>query len=206
MLLELSAKLLGRLSGREPHGVEAVLRGRLLGPGGAGARLRLGRNVQFVGPSSRFTIGANVSLSGNTYLNANGPQGSIAIGERTHVDQFCVLYGQGGLRIGARCAIASGVVVYTQSNQYESAPELDVIEQPVVYAPVRMGDDVWIGAGAVILPGVSVGDHAVIGAGAVVRSDVPPWAVVAGVPARFVRDRRHRTASSGPSPTPEPAR
>lgn len=203
MLLSLSAKLLGRLSGREPHGVEAVLRGHLLGPSGAGARLRLGRNVQFVGPSSHFALGAGVSLSGNNYLNANGTQGSIAIGERTHVDQFCVLYGQGGLRIGARCAIASGVIVYTQSNQYESAPEVDVIEQPVVYAPVRIGDDVWIGAGAVILPGVCVGDHAVIGAGAVVRSDVPAWSVVAGVPARFVRDRRHRATSTEPSPAPE---
>jgi acetyltransferase-like isoleucine patch superfamily enzyme len=62
----------------------------------------------------------------------------------------------------------------------------------VVYAPVRIGDDVWIGARAVILPGVTVGDHAVIGAGAVVREDVPAWAIVAGVPAKVIRDRRQR--------------
>ena len=174
------------------------MRGRLLAPRGAGPRFRLGRNVELVGPAARFRFGADVSLQGNAYLNANGPSGSIAIGDRTHVDQFCVLYGQGGLRIGARCAIASGVIIYTQSNQYESAPEADVIDQPVVHAPVHIGDDVWIGAGAVILPGTRVGDHAVIGAGAVVRSNVPEWSVVAGVPARVLRDRRDRLRSNEP--------
>jgi acetyltransferase-like isoleucine patch superfamily enzyme len=178
-----------RATGREPSGVEARLRGLGARVAERGAGLRVGRNVQIVGPEN-VRLGREVSLHGNAYLNAAGPRGSLTIGDRTHVDQFCVLYGQGGLRIGRGCAIAAGVVIYSQSNQIGDDPEAPIVDQPVLYAPVGVGDDVWIGARAVILPGVTVGDHAVIGAGAVVRKDVPAWAVVAGVPARVIRDRR----------------
>lgn len=56
--------------------------------------------------------------------------------------------------------------------------------------PVVVGDDVWLGTRAILMPGVHIGDHAVVGAGAVVTADVPDYAVVAGVPARVLRDRR----------------
>jgi acetyltransferase-like isoleucine patch superfamily enzyme len=197
VLLGLGSGILGRLTGLDPHGVEAKLRGKLWGLLRDAPELRVGRGVELVGPVERFRFGRGISLHGHSYFNANGRHGSIELGDRTHVDQFCVLYGQGGLRIGARCAIASGVIVYTQSNQYEAAPEANILDQPVRYAPVHIGDDVWIGAGAIILPGVTIGDHAVIGAGAVVRADVAPWSVVAGVPARRLRDRREPADPGG---------
>jgi acetyltransferase-like isoleucine patch superfamily enzyme len=187
-VLPLLGRAIARATGREATGVEARLRG-LLARVAHGPNLRVGRNVQLVGPE-KIRLGRDVSLLGNAYVNATGARGSVAIGDRTHVDQFCVLYGQGGLSIGNGCAIASGVIVYSQTNQVGQDAEAPVLDQPVVYAPVHIGDDVWIGARAVILPGVTVGDHAVIGAGAVVRADVPAWAIVAGVPARVIRDRR----------------
>jgi len=189
--LTILAELLARTTSREPSGVEARLRGLFVRARAAGGRTRLGRNVQIVGPEN-VSLGREVTFFGNTYVNAARRGGYVRIGDRTHIDQFCVLYGQGGLSIGSRCAIASGVIIYSQTNQYALDPERDIIDQPVVYAPVSIGSDVWIGARAVILPGVTVGDHAVIGAGSVVRSDVPPWAVVAGVPARILGDRRRR--------------
>jgi acetyltransferase-like isoleucine patch superfamily enzyme len=64
-----------------------------------------------------------------------------------------------------------------------------VIDQPVRFAPVKIGDDVWIGARAVILPGVTIGSRCVVAAGAVVKSDVPDGTIVAGVPARPVGTR-----------------
>lgn len=187
-MLPLLGRAIARATGREATGVESRLRG-LVTRVAHGENLRVGRNVQLVGPEN-IRLGRDVSLLGNAYVNATGARGRIEIGDRTHVDQFCVLYGQGGLSIGRGCAIASGVIVYSQTNQVGTDAEAPVLDQPVVYAPVRIGDDVWIGARAVILPGVTVGDHAVLGAGAVVRADVPAWAIVAGVPARVIRDRR----------------
>ena len=68
-------------------------------------------------------------------------------------------------------------------------------QQVSVYKEVAIGDDVWIGAGAIILPGVKVGDHAVIGAGALVREDVSAWAIVGGLPAKVLGDRRPKLHS-----------
>ena len=146
--------------------------------------------MDFIGDASRLAIGDDVSFHGNAYVNWTGPKGRISIGARSHIDQFCVLYGQGGITIGSRCAIASAVVIYSQTNQYEGAPLTSVIDQPVRYAAVTIGDDVWIGAAAVVLPGVTIDDHAVVAAGAVVREDVAAWSIVGGVPARVLGDRR----------------
>jgi acetyltransferase-like isoleucine patch superfamily enzyme len=190
-MISFVARTIAAATGREASGVEAALRGRLPRQMQVGKDFRLGPNVSFIAPRA-IRLGNHVTLYGNTLLNAYGSKGSISIGDETHLDHFCVLYGQGGLRIGNRCAIASGATIYSQSNRYDADPEADIIDQPVRYARVSIGSDVWIGARAVILPGTSVGDHAVIAAGAVVRSDVAPWQVVGGVPAVVIGDRRER--------------
>jgi acetyltransferase-like isoleucine patch superfamily enzyme len=68
-------------------------------------------------------------------------------------------------------------------------------EQGVSTRPVVIGDDVWIGANAVILPGVTIGSHAVIAAGAVVTKDVPSQTVVGGVPARVIKEIKNNETS-----------
>lgn len=175
----------GGLLGFSRIGVEFYLRGLTYRKLSKGKKVYVGRYVVFLG-RSKIQLGENVSLYGFDYLNAEGDQGSIIIGEKSHIDQFCVLYGQGGLEIGRFCAIASGVKIYSQSNQYKYNPNQRIIEQPVVYKKVTIGDDVWIGANAVILPGVRIGNSSIIGAGAVVRRDVPPYAIVAGIPAEVI--------------------
>ncbi len=166
---------------KDREGMELVLRGRVLG-GGAG--WRVGRRVQFIGPARRFGFGAGVILYGNTVLNANGSHGRIHIGSHTHVDHFCVLYGQGGLEIGEDVAMAAGVLVYTQSNADSEGGDTPVARQPVRYAPVVIGDACWLGAGVRVLPGIILGRKVHVGAGAVVIRDVPDQTVVAGVPAK----------------------
>lgn len=191
-MLSVLSRALARATGREPTGVELVLRGLITTSLGArGRHVRIGRNVTIICPEN-VRLGSNVTLYGNTALNAGGPTGSIRIGDETHLDHFCFVSGLGGITIGRKCAIAAGVFIYSQTNQFSVDPEVPVIEQPVRYAPVSIGDDVLIGARSIILPGITVGDHAVIGAGAVVRGDVPPWAIVAGVPGVVIGDRRQR--------------
>src|SRR5689334_10794815 len=110
------AKLAGVL-GNCPTGAEQALRGMTYNKLAKGCRLHIGRCVLFVG-RRQIVLGSDVVLYGFDYLNAEGSGGSISIGDGTRIDQFCVLYGQGGLEIGAWCAIAAGVKIYSQSNQY----------------------------------------------------------------------------------------
>lgn len=176
--------------GRDREAVERRLRGWLLG-GAAG--WRIGRGVRFVGPAGRFRLGPGVTLYGETRLDANAPEGRVEIGAGTHVDVGCVLYGQGGLTLGARCAVAAGVIVYSQSNQDARGDGTPVALQPVRYAAVAIADGCWLGAGVRVLPGVTIGPGAQVGAGAVVTRDLEPGVVAVGVPARPLAARPRRT-------------
>lgn len=111
-----------------------------------------------------------------------GRQG-ITIGRRTIVNQQCCLDGRGWLAIGDYVSISPGVWILTDSHDMGDPMFREVL------APVKIGDHVWIGSRALILPGVTVGEGAVVAAGAVVTRDVEPYAVVAGVPARPIGTR-----------------
>ncbi len=114
----------------------------------------------------------------------------IDYGQYTHVgaDTFlnydCVLLDVVEVRIGERCQLGPRVQILTATHPLDPAQRAGGWEAG---RPVRIGDDVWIGAGAIILPGVSIGNDSVVGAGSVVTHDVPPAVVVAGNPARVLR-------------------
>ncbi len=180
------------LVGLSMTGAELYLRGLTYRRLSNNGKIYIGRHVVFAG-RNKIELGENVSLYGFDYLNAEGERGYIRIGERSHVDQFCVLYGQGGLEIGRFCAIASGVKIYSQSNQYKHSKNERIIDQPVVFKKVILGDDVWVGANAAILPGVQIEEGAIVGAGAVVTRNVSSYSIVAGVPAKIIGWRKPRT-------------
>ncbi len=108
---------------------------------------------------------------------------NIEAGDEVFVNLGTFLDAKGGLRIGDRCGFAEHVRVFTHGHG-----EADHAER--TYAPVVIGNDVKIGAGATILPGVTIGEEAMVAAGAVVSHDVPAGMVAAGIPARAVRERR----------------
>jgi len=87
-------------------------------------------------------------------------------------------------------------VVIRASNHGAERIDVPMWDQGHTGGRIVIGDDVWIGANAVIVPNVTIGSHVVIAAGAVVTRDVPDYAVVAGVPARVIADRRQRAGGA----------
>ena len=109
--------------------------------------------------------------------------GNISLGERTVVNPNCVLDGRHPLRVSHDVDIGPHTHIWT----LEHDPNDD--GHATAGAPVQIEDHVWIAARATILPGVTLGRGAVVAAGAVVTKDVPPMAIVAGVPARVIGTR-----------------
>lgn len=135
-----------------------------------GKSLKIWPRNEFVNMKN-LKLGHGVELySGGHYICSGS--GFIIIGKNSHVGRNTVLSGNGGISVGSNCAISSNVCIYSVSNDFV-IPHLKVSEQ-VVKKQVKIGDDVLIGAGAIILPGVTIGNHAVIAAGAVVNRDVKP--------------------------------
>ena len=98
------------------------------------------------------------------------------------INQESVIDCSNEIFIGENCAISHRVMIRDSNNHKLNRPGY------VVSAPIRIGNNVWIGMGAMILSGVTIGDGAVVAAGAVVNKDVPPKTLVAGVPAKVVRE------------------
>lgn len=173
---------------RSRGAAERRLRGLCLAGRFRTTGLRIDPGVSFEVPS-RVRLGKDVTLYGGSHF-VTGRDGRLSIGDHTHIGRMAMVSALGGVSIGRRCAIASGFTVYSNTNSIDADPAADVLDNPVTLAPVTIGNDVWCGANVTILPGVSVGSHAVLGAGSVVTRDVPEWSVMAGVPARRIRDRR----------------
>ena len=169
------------------HVAESYVRGMLFAPRVGAARLCMARNVQLQ-RTRLIAIGERVALHYGCCLVA-GRMGGVRIGSRSHIGNGSYLCGLGGIRIGEACAISSSVQIFSVTNQYREQPQKYVIDNPVEYREVVIGDDVWIGSAAVILPGVKIEDHAIVGAGSVVTRDVGFGEIVAGVPARLIGNR-----------------
>ena len=108
---------------------------------------------------------------------------NIELGERVFFNFNCIVLDVCRVRIGSFCQFASGVQILTPLHPMGAAER-----RKLEYGkPVTIGDDVWVGAGALILPGVTVGARAVIGAGSVVTRDVPEGVFAAGNPCRVIR-------------------
>lgn len=110
---------------------------------------------------------------------------NIHVGDRFFANFGCVILDVCEVRIGKNCLLAPGVHIYTAAHPLDPALRNASLESG---RPVRIGDNVWIGGQAIILPGVTLGDNAVVAAGSVVTRDVPADAVVMGNPAVVRKD------------------
>ena len=137
-----------------------------------------------------IVIGENTFVMHHAELHVynfrNLPHAGIKIGRDSLIGEFNVLRGQGGIEIGDR-VYTSPFVQLAAVDHVFSDPARPFVEQGITAQGIRVEDDVWIGAGAIITDGVCIGQGSVVAAGAVVTHDVPPHTVVAGVPARIVK-------------------
>lgn len=109
----------------------------------------------------------------------------IEVGDQVSIAAFVHIWGYGGVKIGSRVMIASHCAISTITHDHTKKE----MHKTIVSKPVVIEDDVWIGAHAVIMPGVTIKKGAVVGAGSVVVNDVEENAIVVGVPARVVKIR-----------------
>lgn len=116
---------------------------------------------------------------------------NLEIGDYTAIGESARLYCLGTVKIGARATVSQYAHLCAGTHDYES-PSMDLQK-----LPITIGDDVWVCADAFIGPNVTVGNGAVVGARTVVTKDVAPWTVVAGNPARKIKDRVLRAKSDG---------
>jgi acetyltransferase-like isoleucine patch superfamily enzyme len=106
----------------------------------------------------------------------------VSIGKNTHVGQSVHIGGGGKVIIGQWCQIANNVIIATANHNMNGSLYYDNVS----YKDVVIGNNVWIAANCIILPGVTIGDNSVISAGAVVTKDVGPNSIAGGLPARFI--------------------
>ena len=129
-----------------------------------------------------------------TGLRRSAPR--LIIGAGTYINRFTMFDASEMIEVGQNCLI--GPLCYITDHDHGTLPGAAMVGQPLVGSPVRIGDNVWIGAGAIIIKGVTIGNGAVIGAGAVVTHDVQAHGKVAGVPARLIGSRSDKEHAREP--------
>lgn len=181
---------------------------KLLGSCGRG--VAFGRNVVLRHPH-KVHIGNGVFIDDNVLLDAKGSgnrgifiadgvfvgrnsilsckDGDIEIGAHTNIGFNCEIFSAGRVALGSRIFLAAYCYLVGGTHRFDRT-DIPIMDQERTARGIAVGDNCWLGAGAVVDDGVTIGRDAVVGAGAVVTRDVPDYAIVGGVPARQIRDRR----------------
>ena len=110
---------------------------------------------------------------------------NITVGDNASLGAFVQMWGEGGIQIGNRVMIGSHTAITSLTHDYRA----ECMQKTLLRRRVVIGDDVWIGAHCVVMPGITVGKGAVVGAGSIVTKDVEPYSIVVGDPARLLKYR-----------------
>jgi len=154
---------------------------------------KIGENVIFekdvkVWHPENIEIGSNVYIGHNSHIKGYH-NNTLKIGDFSWIGQQCFLHAGGGIEIGKHVGIGPAVKILTLQHINLEDTKIPIIEHKQEYKKVIIEDDVDIGVGAIILPGIKIGKGSVIGAGSVVTKDVEPYSIMVGNPARLLRKR-----------------
>jgi acetyltransferase-like isoleucine patch superfamily enzyme len=136
----------------------------------------------------------NINLMNNSIIKSGvhlcpcNKDSKISIGENTTIGFNTFIYSSKKITIGNDCLIAPFVYIVDSKHQFKL--NIKINTQDNIEEPIIIGDDVWIGAHSIILPGVKIANGAVIAAGSVVNKDIPANAIYGGVPAKFLKNRK----------------
>ena len=134
-------------------------------------------------PYRKFSLGDYSVVE--SFSCINNAVGDVIIGDHTRIGLHNTIIGP--VTIGHHVNLAQCITVTALNHNFEDKIQR-IDAQGVSIKSIVIGDDIWIGANAVVLPGVSIGNHSVVAAGAVVTKDVPPHSLVAGVPAKIIKE------------------
>jgi acetyltransferase-like isoleucine patch superfamily enzyme len=151
-------------------------------------------NYDHVGPRRLADIGPGVRMSPNVSLR-NGVR--IKIGAYSHIGSRCSIWAGdsvGKITLGRHALL--GPEVFITASNYQIKPGTPVMDQPKLERDVVIGDDVWLGARVMVVPGVEIGDGCIIGASSVVTRSIPAGSIAVGNPARIVGHRGEPKAES----------
>jgi acetyltransferase-like isoleucine patch superfamily enzyme len=135
----------------------------------------------------RISLGHSCCIRRNGMIMTHG--GDISLGNYCSVNPFTILYGHGGLKVGNYVRFAANSVVIPGNHTF-ARTDIPIHSQPLKKKGIKIGNDVWIGAGACILDGVLIGDGVVVGAGSVVTKDLESFSVNVGIPASKLKMRK----------------
>ena len=206
----ISQGLIFNFFGGLPTIISSVLRGKVYRKllGGVGSNCIIEKDVRFLWPQ-RIFLGNRVFIGEGSYL-VNGSHesgiyikddvtirrqailkvntGKIVINERVTIADRVIIRGSGGVEIGRDSLIAEHVELIAATHIFEN-PFKPIRLQGGETKKVVIGEDVWLGAHVIVLPGVTIGNGSVVGAGSVVTRDIPSYSIAIGVPAKVIRKR-----------------
>ena len=133
-------------------------------------------------PFNTFNLGSDSTIE--DFATINNGMGAVTIGDRTRIGLSCVVIGP--VSIGHDVMLAQNIVLSGLNHSYQDV-NMPISKQPCTTAQIVVEDEVWIGANVVITAGVTIGKHSVVAAGSVVTKNVPPYSIVAGNPARVIK-------------------
>jgi len=144
-------------------------------------------NVTITGYKENIKVGKNFRVNPDVKLFSS--EGDLIIGNNVFLNYSCFLSAdRSKITIGNDCLFANNVTVWCSNHDYTDKTKL-IREQDRLMKEINIGNDVWIGSHAILLPGVNINDGSVIAAGSVVTKNVPQYTVVAGVPAKVIKQR-----------------
>jgi len=163
-------------------------------------------SVVIINPEG-LRIGNHVRIDPFSVLSATG---RIILADHIHIASHCTLIGGGGIEVEDYAGVSHGARIFSAaddvSGRHMTGPTVPDATRAVHQAPVKLSRHAVVGTGAIIFPGVTIGEGSIVGALSFVQEDIPPWAIWAGVPAKFIGPRRKDLLAFEPASNPSDTR